>query len=141
MARSVNQVFLIGRLTKDVEIRSTPSGKKVGNFSIAVDKQSGEGADFFEVTVWEKLADLMEQYTHKGSKIHLQGSMSQDVWEQDGNKRSKIKIVARDVTFLDSARDSQETQQIQQTQQPTGNDVVPTEIDGSVELDLDSIPF
>lgn len=107
MGKAVNKVFLIGRLTNDVELKVTPQGKNVASFSVAVDKQTGEGADFFEVTAWEKLAELLDQYVHKGSKIHIEGSLQQQTWEQDGKKRSKVSIVARDVTFLDTKSDVQ----------------------------------
>jgi single-strand DNA-binding protein len=133
MGKAVNQVFLIGRLTNDVELRSTPQGKQVASFTLAVDKQTGEGADFFDVTAWEKLAELLGQYTHKGSKVHVQGSMQQQTWEQDGKKRSKIVVIARDVTFLDSRTDSQ-------AQPARSNDVVPTDVDDK-PIDLSEIPF
>lgn len=133
MGKAVNQIFLIGRLTNDVELRSTPAGKQVASFTLAVDKQTGEGADFFDVTAWEKLAELLSQYTHKGSKVHVQGSMQQQTWEQDGKKRSKIVVIARDVTFLDSRGDSQ-------TQPAQSNDVVPTDVDEK-PIDLSEIPF
>lgn len=102
MAKSVNQVFLIGRLTKDIEIKTTGTGKNVASFSLAVDKTSGDGADFFDCVAWEKTADILAQYAGKGSKIHVQGSLQQRSWEQDGNKRSKVEVVVRDITLLDS---------------------------------------
>lgn len=102
MGRSVNQVTLLGRLTRDPELKTTPTGKSVTSFTLAVDKQSGDGAHFFDVTAWEKLADLVEQYTKKGSKVLVLGRLQQQTWEQDGNKRSKVTVTANDVTFLDS---------------------------------------
>lgn len=134
MGKAVNQVFLIGRLTNDVEIRNTPQGKQVASFSIAVDKQTGEGADFFDVTAWEKLAELLSQYTHKGSKIHVQGSIQQQTWEQDGKKRSKVVVIARDVTFLDSRA---ENNQNQQQPKATQGQQTPQE----QPIDLTNIPF
>lgn len=130
MGRSVNQVFLIGRLTNDVEMKVTPQGKNVASFSIAVDKQSGEGADFFEVTAWEKLAELVNQFVGKGSKIHVQGSLQQQTWEQDGKKRSKVSVVARDVTFLDSKGDGNV-----KTAAPAAGS------DDEKPIDLSQIPF
>lgn len=131
MGRSVNQVFLIGRLTNDVDMKVTPQGKNVASFSIAVDKQSGEGADFFEVTAWEKLAELVNQFVGKGSKIHVQGSLQQQTWEQDGKKRSKVSVVARDVTFLDSKGDSN----VKTAAAPTAS------TDDEKPIDLSQIPF
>lgn len=128
MGKAVNQVFLLGRLTKDVELRSTTTGKSVASFSLAVDKGS-EDTNFFDVTAWEKLADLLDKYVGKGSKVLVQGSLEQQTWEKDGNKRSKVIVVARDVTFLDSPQD-----------RDTGtntNQVVEPEDD----VDLSEIPF
>lgn len=130
MARSVNQVFLIGRLTKDIDMRSTTSGKSVASFTLAVDKQSGEGANFFDVTAWDKLAELASKYIQKGSKIHLQGTLDQQSWEQDGQKRSKVVVIARDITFLDSKNNSS-------TQ---SSDTVLEDIDDK-PIDLSEIPF
>ena len=130
MARSVNQVFLIGRLTKDVDMRSTTSGTSVASFTLAVDKQSGEGANFFDVTAWDKLAELASKYIQKGSKIHLQGTLDQQSWEQDGQKRSKVVVIARDITFLDS-KNSSSTQ---------SSDTVLEDIDDK-PIDLSGIPF
>ena len=104
MAKSINQVILMGRLTRDPEQRTTPSGKTVVRFSIAVDRQtSDDTADFFEVTAWEKLGELVVQYLGKGRRVLVQGRLRQDSWDdkESGKKRSKVEVVATDVTFLD----------------------------------------
>lgn len=137
MGKSVNQVFLIGRLTRDVELRSTTTGKQVASFSLAVDKQTGEGADFFDCTAWEKTAELLNQYVGKGSKVHVQGSLQQRSWEQDGQKRNKVEVVVRDVTFLDSKGDSTNPAT---TSAPKKNDTVVEDI-GDEPINLDDIPF
>lgn len=130
MGKAVNKVFLIGRLTRDVELRTTPQGKNVASFSVAVDKQTGEGADFFDVTAWEKLAELLSQYTHRGSKVHIEGSLQQQTWEQDEQKRSKVVVIARDVTFLDSKQDSERS-----------GDSQPRKAIDDSPIDLSEIPF
>ena len=135
MAKSVNQVILIGRLTADVELRATASGKNVATFTLAVDKmgnqqQAGKPtADFFEVTAWEKLAELMQQYTSKGSKIHIIGRLNQEVWtdKESGKNRSKVTITANDITFLDAPK--------QAAQDTVDNNV------GDDPINLDDIPF
>ena len=71
MAKSVNQVILLGRLTRDAELRSTSGGKNVTEFSLAVDKGNDQAA-FFDVVAWEKTAELVSQYTQKGSKVLVQ---------------------------------------------------------------------
>lgn len=130
MARAINQTILMGRLTRDPELRSTGSGKSVVSFSIAVDRQSGDETDFFEITAWEKLADLIDQYLSKGSKVLVQGRLQQDSWDDKdtGKKRSKISITANDVTFLDTKNDNSK------------QDVSPKDIDDK-PVDLSEIPF
>lgn len=135
MAKSVNQLFLIGRLTRDVELRTTASGKSVATFSLAVDRGQDQ-TDFFDVTAWEKLAELMDKYTQKGSRVHVQGSLQQESWEdkETGKKRSKVVINARDVTFLDSKSEGSHGAPQQR------QDVTPEAIDNE-PIDLSKIPF
>ena len=108
MSKSINQVILMGNLTRDPELRNTPSGQSVCSFSLAVnrswqgqDGQAQEAVDFFDVTAWGKLGDLVNQYLSKGRKCLVQGRLSQRAWEKDGQKHSKVEVVASDVTFLD----------------------------------------
>ncbi len=110
MAKSINQVILMGRLTRDPEMRTTTTGKTIASFSIAVDR-GGEGdqTDFFDVTAWEKLGELVNQYLSKGRRCLVQGRLRQDSWDDKdtGKKRSKVEVVATDVTFLDGPNDGQ----------------------------------
>ena len=108
MSKSINQVILMGNLTRDPELRTTPSGQSVCSFSLAVNRswqgQDGtqqDAVDYFDVTAWGKLGELVNQYISKGSKSLVQGRLSQSRWEQEGQKRSKVEVVANDVTFLD----------------------------------------
>jgi single-strand DNA-binding protein len=104
MARSINQVILMGRLTRDPEQRTTTTGKTIASFSIAVDRGGSEdAADFFNVTAWEKLGELVMQYLAKGRRVLVQGRLRQDTWDdkETGKKQSRIEVVATDVTFLD----------------------------------------
>src|SRR5690349_18030179 len=104
MAKSINQVILMGRLTRDPEVRTTTTGKTITSFSIAVDRGGQEdAADFFDVTAWEKLGELVSQYLSKGRRCLVQGRLRQDSWDdkETGKKRSKVEVVATDVTFLD----------------------------------------
>ena len=103
MARGINQVNVMGRLTRDPEMRTTSTGKMIASFSVAVDRQSGEETDFFDVTCWNQLAEIVEKYTQKGSKVYVSGRLQLDRWESDGQKKQKVSIIANDVTFLDSA--------------------------------------
>lgn len=108
MARSINQVILMGRLTRDPEQRTTPSGKNVVSFSLAVDRMGQDDtADFFDITAWEKLGDLVMQYLSKGRRVLVQGRLRQDSWDdkETGKKRSRVEVTASDVTFLDGPSD------------------------------------
>ena len=139
MARSINQVILMGRLTRDPEQRTTTSGRTVVSFSIAVDRQTQDDqADLFAVTAWEKLGELVMQYLSKGRRVLVQGRLRQDSWEdkETGKRRSRIEVVASDVTFLDgpSGDTGGSTANIS-----TKEEVV-TEIDDK-PIDLSEIPF
>lgn len=136
MAKGFNQVTLIGRLTRDVELRTTGTGKSVASFSLAVDRFTGDEADFFDCVAWEKTADLLQQYTGKGSKILVSGSLQYRTWEQDGNKRSKVEVVARDIMFLDNKGDAPASS----AKTNTAKDKVATDV-GDEPINLDDIPF
>ena len=99
-------VTVVGNLGKDPEIRSTPSGKRVASFSIAVDQGYGENkkTEWVNVICWEKLAELSEKYLKKGKTIALSGTLQTSSWDDKttGVKRYKTEVVARDITFMDS---------------------------------------
>jgi single-strand DNA-binding protein len=109
MARSVNQVILMGNLTRDPELRQTPGGKNVVNFSLALNSAyrdaSGEWqetTDYIDIVAWEKLAERVAQYLSKGRRCLVQGRLQSRSWQQeDGAKRNKVEVTANDVTFLD----------------------------------------
>lgn len=149
MAKSINQVILMGRLTRDPEQRTTTSGKTIASFSIAVDRGGQDDqADFFDVTAWEKLGELVTQYLSKGRRCLVQGRLRQDSWDdkETGKKRSKIEVVATDVTFLDGPNgdgggSSSGGYQKSSTQSnKKSDDVVIQDIDDK-PIDLSEIPF
>ena len=140
MARSINQVILLGRLTRDPEQRTTASGKNVVSFSIAVDRQSEDDqADFFNITAWDKLGDLVMQYLSKGRRVLIQGRLRQDSWEDKdtGKRQSRIEVTASDVTFLDGPNGDNSGSAAPKT---TKKEEVVTEIDDK-PIDLSEIPF
>ena len=105
----MNTVNLIGRTTADLELKYTPSGKAVAKFSIAISKirmaegEKKEEVSFIEVQVWEKLAENTYNYVKKGHRIGVVGELKQDRWEQeDGTKRNKLYVIARNVEFLET---------------------------------------
>lgn len=109
MARSVNQVILMGNLTRDPELRNTPNGQSVCSFSLALNRSykdaSGEwqeATDYIDVTAWGPLGERVSQYLTKGRRCLVQGRLQSRSWEQEGVKRSKVEVLASDVTFLDS---------------------------------------
>lgn len=145
MAKGINQVILMGRLTRDPEQRTTSTGKTIASFSIAVDRAGqDDSADFFDVTAWEKLGELVVQYLSKGRRVVVQGRLRQDSWEdkETGKKRSKVEVVATDVTFLDGPSDgagSSQSSNSNGSNQKT-DDVVIEDIDDK-PIDLSEIPF
>lgn len=148
MARSINQVILLGRLTRDPEARTTSTGKTVVSFSLAVDRQgSDDQADFFDITAWEKLGDLVTQYLSKGRRVLVQGRLRQDSWDdkETGKKRSRVEVTATDVTFLDGpSGDGQGAPAAASTNSSSttkkSDDVVIEDIDDK-PIDLSEIPF
>ncbi len=147
MAKSINQVILMGRLTRDPEQRTTTTGKLIVSFSIAVDRGGqDDGADFFEVTAWEKLGELVVKYLGKGRRVLVQGRLRQDSWDdkETGKKRSRVEVTATDVTFLDGPSDgagagSSHGSSTSASAKKT-NDVVIEDIDDK-PIDLSEIPF
>jgi len=147
MAKSINQVILMGRLTRDPEMRTTTTGKTIASFSLAVDRGGQDDqADFFDITAWEKLAELVNQYLSKGRRCLVQGRLRQDSWDdkETGKKRTKVEVVATDVTFLDgpSGGDSKGSSNTQSStaSKPQQKDVAPADIDDK-PIDLSEIPF
>ena len=140
MARSINQVILMGRLTRDPEQRTTTSGKTVVSFSLAVDRVGQDDqADFFDVTAWEKLGELVMQYLGKGRRVLVQGRLRQDSWDdkETGKKRSRIEVTATDVTFLDGPSEGAGGSQPANN---TARESVVEDIDDK-PIDLSEIPF
>ncbi|WP_152050026.1 single-stranded DNA-binding protein [Tautonia marina] len=108
-----NKVFLIGRLTHDPELRYTPSGAPVSDLRLATsrvyntkDGDRREETLYIDITVWNRQAENCCQYLKKGSQIHVDGFLKMDSWEDrnSGERRTKIKVEADRVQFLDSRR-------------------------------------
>jgi single-strand DNA-binding protein len=147
MARSINQVILMGRLTRDPEMRTTTTGKSIASFSLAVDRQTQDDqADFFDITAWEKLGELANQYLSKGRRCLVQGRLRQDSWDdkETGKKRSRIEVVATDITFLDGPNGGESAggsaPRAAAPAKKKSDDVVIDDIDDK-PIDLSEIPF
>jgi single-strand DNA-binding protein len=97
----VNSVSLIGNLCSDVEVKDVAGDKKVANFRIAVNRGGRDGgADFFRVSVWDHQAEVCSQYLCKGRKVGIEGRLRSHSWEDQGQKRSMVEVVASRVEFL-----------------------------------------
>ena len=116
MANNINRVVLVGNLTKDPELRHTPSGTAVCSLRLAVnssqkDPSTGEWTDkpnYFDVTVWDKQGENCAQYLAKGRPVAVDGRLDWREWDaQDGTKRQAVQIIANTVQFLGSRGDAE----------------------------------
>ena len=164
MARSFNQVVLMGNLTRDPELRQTPNGQNVCSFSLALNRsyKGGDGewkeaTDFIDIVAWGPLGERVAQYLSKGRPCLVNGRLQSRSWEQDGQKRSKVEVNAQDVTFLGSPGgndagqrssssdngddvDQSAGQQTKPSKTAKKDDIVIEDI-GDEPINLDDIPF
>ena len=97
----MNSVNLIGNLTTDVELREFGEDKRLATFGLAVDRSGKDGeTDFFRIAVWDRQAQLCSEYLAKGRRIGLEGRLRYRTWEDDGQKRSAVEVVAYRVDFV-----------------------------------------
>lgn len=121
----MNNINIIGTLTRDVELKYLPSSLPVGSFAIAVNqdykKQDGtkvEKTSFFDVKVMGKQSDIINTYFHKGSRIAISGELDQETWKaQDGTNRSRVVIKLNSFSFIDRKSDNQGNNQPNQQMQ------------------------
>ncbi len=156
MARSFNQVILMGNLTRDPELRTIPSGQSVCSFSLALNRSFKgsdgnwqEATDYIDVVAWGPLGERVAQYLSKGRPCLVNGRLQSRQWEQDGQKRNKVEVVANDVTFL-GGRDGADnggsssapaaSGSAKPSKKPADDDVVIEDI-GDEPINLDDIPF
>ena len=106
---SYNRVVLLGNVTRDIEIRYIPSGMAVTDIGLAVnDRRKNangewiEEATFVDVTIWGRTAEVAGEYLSKGAPVFIEGRLKLDSWEQDGQKRSKLKVVGEKMQLLSS---------------------------------------
>ena len=101
----VNKVFLIGRLGRDPEMKYTPDGVAVANFSIATTEKwkDGEHTEWHRIVAWKRLGEICGEYLHKGSQVYIEGKIQTRQWEdRDGNKRYTTEVIAQSMQMLDS---------------------------------------
>ena len=123
----VNKVICIGRLTQDAKVDFIASGTAKSEISIAVNRSVKKGGiwveevSFFYVTIWGKTAQSLEQYLKKGTQICVEGFLRQDRWEKDGQKQSRVSIVAENVQLLGSSKGGQSNNDSFPEDNPFGN--------------------
>jgi len=142
----LNKVFLIGRLTRDPEIRFLPSGTQITTFSIAVNRRFRVGEDwreetyYFDIETFGNLAERLGKQLNKGTQILVEGQLRQDRWKtSSGENRSKIKIVADKVNMIGGATKRQITETDSTNMEESPLDL-PEEIDDAIDTDED-VPF
>ena len=155
-----NKVILVGNLTRDVNLRYLPSGSAVADFGLATnrrwkDKQTNEDKQevmFIDISVFGRSAEVANQYLKKGSKVLVEGRLALDTWtDQNGNNRSKHKIIAESYQFLDPKNDNNngangsfnnqnnyQAPQPQQAQKPQQSTQTPMP---EIDIDNEDIPF
>ncbi len=155
MARSFNQVVLMGNLTRDPDLRQIPSGQSVTSFSLALnrsykDKDGNwqEATDYVDVVAWGPLGERVAQYVTKGRPVLVSGRLQSRQWEQDGQKRNKLEVVASDVTFLGGRGEGGDSAPAPPADGPASSSTkkskdkdVAIEDIGDEPINLDDIPF
>lgn len=146
--------MVIGNLTRDPELKSTPSGQNVASFSVATNMtwtdnsgQQQKKTEFHNIVAWRKLADICGQYLKKGSKVYIEGRLQTSEWTgQDSTKRYRTEIVLENLIMLDRApasggNDSNFSQK-QSTPRQQQEEELPTILaDEEEEISVENIPF
>ncbi len=143
---NLNKAMIIGNLTRDPEVRTTPQGASVASFSVATNMvwndangQRQEKVEYHNVVAWRKLADICAQYLRKGSKVYIEGRLQTRDWEgQDGIKRYRTEIVADNMIMLDRAGSTPAM-----SSDNTADTVIPSadKDNGEEEIKIENIPF
>lgn len=146
---NLNKVFIIGNLTRDVELRNTPSGKSVANFGVATNrvwvdanKQKQQETEFHNVVVWGKMAELCHQYLAKGRLVFVEGRIRTRTWvDANEQKRSRTEIIAENINF--GPRGMQDTGELKTppVKAEAGTEDLPVLEEDAEQVNLDDIPF
>lgn len=163
MARSLNRVQLIGNLTRDPELRYTPSGTAVCSFGLATNRswttdtgEKHEESEFHNIVAWNKLAELCSQFLVKGRKVYVEGRLATRSWNaQDGQQKSRTEVVIDDMILLDNkgmtsssnesegqvAKPSRPASAEQPKEKPSQSQSQKVEETGGEDVPPDDIPF
>lgn len=153
----INNVVLVGRLTKDVEVKKTQSGLSVASFTIACDRRlsqeqrnnNEQSADFISCVAWRGSADFLGNYAHKGDTVGVEGRIQTRNYDRDGQKVYVTEIIANSVSILHSTQPRQaqaQTQpqqkaQTQNTAATQANDPIEDYLNGYSDINSDELPF
>ena len=148
---NLNKVMIIGNLTRDPEMRNTPSGQNVASFSVATNlvwtDQSGQQqkkTEFHNIIAWRKLADICSKYLHKGSKVFIEGRLQTTDWTgQDGVKRYRTEIVTENMIMLDTKGGSAMGDGMSAPRSNSSEAIIeiPDEAIDDEEIRVENIPF
>ena len=157
----INHVVLVGRLTRDAELKYTQGGAAVCRFSIAINRRRKNGeewveeANYFDIVLWGRQGEALNQYLVKGKQVAVEGELRQNRWEQDGQSRSKVEIIANNLQLLGGGSGSGQQMnngnqgtyqrsnapsayQARQAPSPSNNDGYEADFDNA---NYDNIPF
>ena len=152
----INNVVLVGRLTKDIELRKTQSGLSVASFTVACDRRlsqeqknnNEQSADFISCVAWRGSADFLGNYAHKGDTVGVEGRIQTRSYDRDGQKVYVTEIVANSVSILHSTQPRQAQAQTQPQQQAHTQNEVATQANDPMEeylngyeINSDELPF
>ena len=151
---SLNKVFLMGNLTRDPELRYTPSGTAVADLGLAVnDRYTGRDGNqvertlFVDVVAWARQAETASEFLSKGRPVFVEGRLQLDEWEdKEGEKRKKIRVVAQRIQFLGSPRgaeggDARSSADAARGRPPARAEKAPDDVPGPEDVGEDDIPF
>jgi single-strand DNA-binding protein len=137
----INQVVICGRLTRDSELKFTTGGTAVARASVAVNRYAGQNKEnevsFFDVTIWGKQAEGLNQYLTKGKQVVISGELRQERWEKEGQKNSRVEIVARSIQLVGSKDEKSEPKKEEPKKQNKYQGPGPEDF----QDDADEIPF
>ena len=154
-----NKVILVGRLTRDIELKYLPSGSSVANFGLATsrnwkDSTTGERKEetmFIDIAVFGKGAEIANQYLRKGNRVLIEGRLTLDQWQDnEGNKRSRHRITADNVQFMETKAESMASASSSSNapesysnnnNAPTSNTKQPSNQSQEIDIEDDDIPF
>ena len=149
----INSVVLVGRLTKDVELRKTQSGLSVASFTIACDRRlsqeqrnnNEQSADFISCVAWRGSADFLSSYAHKGDTVGVEGKLQTRSYDRDGQRVYVVEVLANSVNLLHSKQTVQSQEQAsyepQPTQEPKPQQMSDFDCLPNVEVSSDDLPF